>query len=170
VAPVPGLSNVATPQKLSSPSPPLYMDMGMVMMPKKGIPRDVQWAGAFLISYILKAEPDGYSDELCRPCTLYAPATSSCSVSLTTRTGSSSSLCRSVSSRRSLDDERGQGLCHVSTLYTTLVKKPQQANRASELWRTPLPRTRVNRGAERIGAAHPICGFGLNEAFRCALR
>jgi hypothetical protein len=128
------------------------------------------WAGACVFSYILKAEPDGYSDELCRPCTLYAPATSSCSVSLTTRTGSSSSLCRSVSSRRSLDDERGQGLCHVSTLYTTLVKKPQQANRASELWRTPLPRTRVNRGAERIGAAHPICGFGLNEAFRCALR
>ena len=36
VAPVRGLSNVATPQKLSSPSQSLYMDMGMVMMPKKG--------------------------------------------------------------------------------------------------------------------------------------
>jgi hypothetical protein len=34
------------PQKLSSPSPSLYMDMGMVMMPKKGVPRDVQWAGS----------------------------------------------------------------------------------------------------------------------------
>jgi hypothetical protein len=35
------------PQKLSSPSPPLYTDMGMVMMPKKGVPRDVQKAGAW---------------------------------------------------------------------------------------------------------------------------
>jgi hypothetical protein len=35
VAPVPGLSNVATPQKLSSPSQSLYMDVGMVMMLKK---------------------------------------------------------------------------------------------------------------------------------------
>jgi hypothetical protein len=41
VAPVPGLSSVATPQKLSSPSQSLYMDMAMVMMPKKGVPRDV---------------------------------------------------------------------------------------------------------------------------------
>jgi hypothetical protein len=41
VAPVPDLSNVAAPQKLSSPSPPLYMDMGMVMMQKMGVPRDV---------------------------------------------------------------------------------------------------------------------------------
>ena len=39
VAPVPDLSNVATPQNLSSPSQSLYMDMGMVMMPKKGVPR-----------------------------------------------------------------------------------------------------------------------------------
>jgi hypothetical protein len=30
------LSNVATPQNLSSPSQSLYMDMGMVIMPKKG--------------------------------------------------------------------------------------------------------------------------------------
>ena len=28
------------PQELSSPSQSLYMDVGMVMMPKKGIPRD----------------------------------------------------------------------------------------------------------------------------------
>jgi hypothetical protein len=38
VAPFPVLSNVATPQKLSSPSQSLYMDMGMVMVPKKGVP------------------------------------------------------------------------------------------------------------------------------------
>jgi hypothetical protein len=36
VAPVPGLSNVATPQKLSSPSQSLYMDMGMVMIRETG--------------------------------------------------------------------------------------------------------------------------------------
>jgi hypothetical protein len=65
------------PQDLSSPSPPLYMDMGMVMMPKKGVPREVQWAGACLFSYILKGEPDGYSDGLCRACTPYAPAAES---------------------------------------------------------------------------------------------
>jgi hypothetical protein len=34
VAPFPDLLNVASPTKVSSPSPPLYMDMGMVMMPK----------------------------------------------------------------------------------------------------------------------------------------
>jgi hypothetical protein len=39
VAPFPGLLSVPTPQKLSSPSQSLYMDMGMVMMPKKGVPR-----------------------------------------------------------------------------------------------------------------------------------
>jgi hypothetical protein len=40
-APFPGLSNLATPpQKLSSPSQSLHLDMGMVMMPKKGLPRD----------------------------------------------------------------------------------------------------------------------------------
>jgi len=31
-------------------------------------------AGACLFSYLLKAEPDGYSDGLCRACTPYAPA------------------------------------------------------------------------------------------------
>jgi len=39
VAPVPDLSNVATPENLSSPSHSLYMDMGMVMMLKKRVPR-----------------------------------------------------------------------------------------------------------------------------------
>jgi hypothetical protein len=33
-------------------------------------------AGACLFSYLLKAEPDGYSDGLCRPCTPYAPGPS----------------------------------------------------------------------------------------------
>ena len=48
-------------------------------------------------------------------------SSSSCSVSHTTRTGSSSSLCRSISSR-SPGGERGQGLCQFSTFYTTLVE------------------------------------------------
>ena len=51
--------------------------------------------------------------------------------------------------RRSLGDERGHGLCYFSTFYTTLVKKFQQPNRASELRRTLLPRTRVNKGKKR---------------------
>jgi hypothetical protein len=119
VAPFPDLSNVHAPQKLSSPSQSLYMGMGMVMMPKKGVTRDVQWAGACLFSYILKAEPDGYSDGLCRACTPYAPAASSCSVSLTTRTGSSSSLCRPVSSR-SPGGERGPRVFATSALSTLL--------------------------------------------------
>ena len=38
---------------------------------------------------------------------------------------------------------RSQGLCYFSTFYTILVKKSQLENRASELPRTPLPRTRV---------------------------
>ena len=40
VAPFPNLSHVATLTNLSSPSRSLYMDMAMVMMPKKGVPRD----------------------------------------------------------------------------------------------------------------------------------
>jgi hypothetical protein len=47
VAPVPGLSNVATPQNLSIPSQSHYMDMGMVMMPKKGSRQTARWAGAW---------------------------------------------------------------------------------------------------------------------------
>ena len=68
----------------------------------------------------------------------HAPAASSCGVSLTTRTGSSSSLCRSVTSR-SLGDERGHGICYVSIFYTTLVKKSQEGNGAFEPRRGPLP-------------------------------
>jgi hypothetical protein len=41
VEPFPGLSNVATPTKDIITIPiTLYMDMGMVMMPKEGLPRD----------------------------------------------------------------------------------------------------------------------------------
>src|SRR5215208_7407989 len=40
VAPFPNRRTWLPPQKLSSPSQSLYMDMGMVMMPKKGVPRD----------------------------------------------------------------------------------------------------------------------------------
>ena len=47
VAPVPGMSNVATPQELSSPSQSLYMDMGMVMIREKGVPRDGAMGGAW---------------------------------------------------------------------------------------------------------------------------
>ena len=46
---------------------------------------------------------------------------------------------------RAAGGERDQGLCHVRTFYTTLVKKSQEANGASELRRTPLPRTRVDK-------------------------
>jgi hypothetical protein len=45
VAPVPDLSNVYTCEDPSSPSQSLYMDMGMVMMPKKGVPRDGAMGG-----------------------------------------------------------------------------------------------------------------------------
>jgi hypothetical protein len=38
VVPFPGLSNVATPKTYNHHSQSLYMDMGMVMMPKKGGP------------------------------------------------------------------------------------------------------------------------------------
>ena len=40
---------------------------------------------------------------------------------------------------------RPQGLCYVSIFYTTLVKKSQEGNGASELRRTPLPCTRVKK-------------------------
>jgi hypothetical protein len=60
------------------------------------------------------------------------------------RTGSSSTLSRSVFSR-SPGGERGHGLCQVSTFYTTLVKKSQEANGASELRRTPLPHAREKK-------------------------
>jgi hypothetical protein len=46
VAPFLDLSNVATPQKLSSPSQSLYMDVGMVMIQKKGVPRDAAMGGS----------------------------------------------------------------------------------------------------------------------------
>ena len=47
LAPFPHSSNVGyPPQKLSSPSQSLYMDMGMVMMPKKGLPRDGAMGGS----------------------------------------------------------------------------------------------------------------------------
>jgi hypothetical protein len=36
-----------------------------------------------------------------------------------------------------LAENAAQGLCHVSTFYTTLVENSQQANGASELRRTP---------------------------------
>jgi hypothetical protein len=43
-----GSSNVLPSQSLSSPSQSLYMDMGMVMMPKKGVPRDGVMGGSMV--------------------------------------------------------------------------------------------------------------------------
>ena len=46
VAPFPIRRTWLPSQNLSSPSPPLYMDMGMVIMPKKGVPRDGAMGGS----------------------------------------------------------------------------------------------------------------------------
>jgi hypothetical protein len=46
VARFPDLSNVYTCGDPSSPSQSLYMDMGMVMMSKKGLPRDGAMGGS----------------------------------------------------------------------------------------------------------------------------
>ena len=47
VAPFPGLSNVATPTKAIITIPiTLYMDMGMVMIREKGVPRDGAMGGS----------------------------------------------------------------------------------------------------------------------------
>jgi hypothetical protein len=47
VAPVPHLSNVATPTKAIITIPiTLYMDVGMVMMPKMGVRRDGAMGGS----------------------------------------------------------------------------------------------------------------------------
>jgi hypothetical protein len=47
VAPVPGLSNVATPTRPIITIPiTLYMDMGMVMIREKGVPRDGAMGGS----------------------------------------------------------------------------------------------------------------------------
>jgi hypothetical protein len=80
---------------------------------------------------------------------------SGCKVSLTTRTGSSPTLCRSVSSR-SPGGERGHGLCHVSTFYTTLVKKSQEANGASELPRTPPTHSGEEGSSVSLVHAHEV--------------
>ena len=124
VAPVPDLSNVATPTKAIITIPiPLY-GYGNGDDAEEGAPerrRDRREHGEH------KADKARRCSRLVRPLgdrkREMLPAASSCRVSLTTRTGSSSSLYRSVSSCRCLGDERGHGLCYVSTFYTTLVKK-----------------------------------------------
>jgi hypothetical protein len=75
------------PQKLSSPSQSLYMEMGMVMMPKKGVPRDVQWAGSRgqQTRQRPSLQPSGSAFRRCEK--RHARAAFSCSISLTTRTG-----------------------------------------------------------------------------------
>jgi hypothetical protein len=47
VAPFPDLSDVATPTISIITIPITLYGYGMVMMPKKGVPRDVQWAEAW---------------------------------------------------------------------------------------------------------------------------
>jgi hypothetical protein len=46
VAPVPDLLNVATPTKAITIPITLYMDMGMVMIREKGVPRDAAMGGS----------------------------------------------------------------------------------------------------------------------------
>jgi hypothetical protein len=78
VALLPGLSNVATPTKAIITIPiTLYGYGNGDNAEERGSRQTARWAGACLFSYILKAEPDGYSDGLCRACTIYAPAASS---------------------------------------------------------------------------------------------
>ena len=70
--------------------------MGMVMMPKKGGPR----GGVMDREYgEHKRDKARRYSRLVWPLGVGKETCSSCCVSLTTRTGSSSSLCRSVSSR-----------------------------------------------------------------------
>jgi len=83
-----------------------------------------------------------------------------CRVRLTTRTRSSPSLSRSAHSR-SLDGERGQGLCNASTFHTTLVKKSQEGNGAFELLRTLRPRIRVNKGVAVLNPRPQLSVFPL---------
>jgi hypothetical protein len=140
VAPFPDVSNVATPTKPIITIPITLYIYGNGDDAKEGSPE----GGAMGWSVPLFLYPKGRTRRLQRRALsrLYSLC-SRCRVSLPTRTVSSSSLCRLVSSLRSPGDEHGQGLCHVSSFYTTLVKKSQQANGASELPRTPLLRTRV---------------------------
>jgi hypothetical protein len=54
--------------------------------------------------------------------------------------------CAGRSPRAALAENAAPGSLLRQLFYTALVKKSQQPNGASELRRTPLPRTRVNRG------------------------
>ena len=146
MAPVPGLSNVATPTKAIITIPITLYGYGNGDDAEDGAPerrRDEREHGEH------KRDKARRCSRLVRPLGDRKKRNASGrSISLTTRSGSSSSLCRSITSR-SPGGDRGQGLCYVSTFYTILVKKSQQANEASELRRTPLPRTRVNRGIRK---------------------
>jgi hypothetical protein len=98
VAPFPGLSYVATPTKAIITIPTTLYGYGNGDDAEEGGSR-------------LSAMGGNMGEKR------HAPAASSCSVSLTTRTGSSSSLYRSVSSR-SPGDERGPRVFARSALST----------------------------------------------------
>src|SRR5215211_7213032 len=62
---------------------------------------------------------------------------------------------------------RPQGLCHVSTFYTTLGKKPQQANGAFEHLRKLCPRIRVTK---RVAVLNPRPQLSVFPLTRSGLR
>ena len=62
MAPVPDLSNVATPTRPIITIPiTLYMDMGMVMMPKKGVPQGGVMGGSMGSTSRTKRDADAKS-------------------------------------------------------------------------------------------------------------
>jgi hypothetical protein len=59
VAPVPGLSNVATPTKAIITIPiSIYRVIGMVMMPKMAVPRDAAMGGSMWSTSATKCDAD----------------------------------------------------------------------------------------------------------------
>ena len=88
---------------------------------------------------------------------------SACRVSLTTRTRSSPNQSRSTPSR-SLGGERDQGLCYVSTFYTTLVRKSREANGAFEHLRKLRPRIRVHKGVAVLNPRPQLSVFPLTRS------
>jgi hypothetical protein len=118
VAPVPGLSNVATPTKDIITIPITLCGYGNGDNAEERGPdrrRDGREHGKD------KADKVRRCSRLVRPLGARKKRNASgCSISLTTRSGSSSSLCRSVSSCRSLGDERSLRVFATSALSTLL--------------------------------------------------
>jgi hypothetical protein len=72
--------------------------------------------------------------------------------------------------RVALGGERDQGLCYVSTIYTTIVWKFQEANGAFEHLRTLRPRIRVSREVTFLNPRPPIFVFPLTRSGLCSRR